>query len=142
MSHIVPSYRQVLLRCVLPMLLGFLIYLFLRKPNLLLHQWLEEFWQLPNFYYRVPANTAGRFLLYYLPDLLWVISFSSFLMFVLPYRKSQTTTLGIIFTVALTEAIQVVLPNRFTFDWVDLIISVLTAFIIIKVSKYDAKNRD
>ena len=103
---------------------------------------LRNFGNCPTFTIGYPINTAGRFLLYYLPDLLWVISFSSFLMFVLPYRKSQTTTLGIIFTVALTEAIQVVLPNRFTFDWVDLIISVLTAFIIIKVSKYDAKNRD
>src|SRR5882762_8255532 len=113
--------KRIVWHCVLPLLTGFVIYLFFHQPNLKLHQWFADHYSVPNFYSAIKGNSLAIFFLNHFPDALWDYSLTCFLMLYISnsIKKYSRATL-IISLVSLTEIIQLFFPKQFTFDWTDL----------------------
>jgi hypothetical protein len=128
--------KRFFFHCFVPLLVGFIIYLLCYKPALVLHYWFSAFIALPNFYAAVKKYPVLMFLLNHIPDILWNYSLTCFLLLFIsnslpPFRKAAI----IVFTVSLTEIIQVFFSKQFTFDWIDLSLAVITPLLIIKFYK-------
>jgi hypothetical protein len=108
---------------LLPLIAGGAIYILFRKQGLLGFQ-LDVFSALPNY-------PTGLFLINVMPDFFWAYSFCSALfLFALWFKlSSKYSSILIFILVCSSEIIQLFLQNRFTFDFFDLLASVI-AFLL------------
>lgn len=134
-------FKTLFYKCALPLLIGAAIYLFFHKPNLLLHIWVYKYFQLPNYYAYLQKSALAIFLLNHLPDCLWALSLSWFLvLFIANSIGFKTKAALIVFLVSFTEIVQVFFPKQFTFDWVDLFLSFAISFVTLKYWPYEKEN--
>lgn len=108
--------------CFLPLFIGGLIYIFFRKAGLLGIS-------LPMF--DISRTTFWKVILDTLPDFCWAFSFSNALhiflyTFGLSFWKS---TLFILVAICGSELLQILLPQYFTFDIVDLLAELFAVFL-------------
>jgi hypothetical protein len=131
--------KRNLIHIIFPLLLGFLLYLFFHKPNLLLHAYITKLTPIPNYYGYIKAYPVFIFLLNHLPDALWIYSLGIFLFISLDFVENSWLKAALVIILgSLTEVMQLFLPNQFTFDWVDLLINVI---ILIQICyKYEIKK--
>ncbi len=127
--------------CIAPLIIGFFIYLFFHKPNLIIHQIINKIVALPNYYLQVKGSKVLRFLINHIPDILWNYSLATFLLIFFS-KKINKTYIGaiIVVVISLTEIIQVFLPKQFTFDLIDLSLAIITSIISIKIFFYEKKQ--
>ncbi len=125
------TYSKKLFQVITPLLVGFLIYLFFHKPNLILHSYLAEYIQIPNFFNSFNHNKIFIFLLNHIPDILWIYSLGNFLIFACAFIKNKWVKAAIIIAIgSITEIIQLLFPLNFTFDWLDLFFIIFTLSLI------------
>lgn len=128
-------------RCTLPLLIGLTIYILLHKPDLLLHRWLSGNFRLLNFHHQVIKNYVAVFLLNHLPDCLWAYSLSNFLALFFPGLFSfKVKAAFIMVLVSATEIVQVFFPKQFTFDWIDLLLTIIVSFFTLIFWPYEKEN--
>jgi hypothetical protein len=120
---------------ILPILIGGLIYLFLHKPNLILHQYLH----VPNYYAFGKGNFYFHLVLNYIPDFLWAYALSVFLFSFMPTNKKASNYIVVLTVLFTSELIQLYYPQNFTFDFLDIIIY-FVATSLAYVLSYDYKN--
>ena len=134
-------FKWIVWRCVFPLLIGFIVYLFFHKPDLLLHQWLADHYSIPDFYTSIKDKPVAIFLLNHVPDALWDYSLTCFLILCISNSiKKYTRAALIIFLVSLTEIVQLLFPKQFTFDWTDLLIAIMISLFTLTYSAYEKKN--
>jgi hypothetical protein len=125
----------------LPLLTGLAVYLFFHKPDLLLHQWLNNYCHFPSYYASVNKFPIAVFLLNHFPDCLWAYSLTSFLILFFPGSFSfKLKAAFILALVSATEIIQVFFPKQFTFDWIDLFLTVAVSFFTLIFWPYEKEN--
>jgi hypothetical protein len=122
----------IFFNCLLPLLIGFSIYLLFR-PNL---------FPSISFFYRKQGLKAGNFFLRLLvnngPDFCWYYSFASALLIVnFIFFKSKLFTYLTVMLIVSSEMVQIFLPRHFTFDWID----VGAAMVAVTLSYLTLKNR-
>jgi hypothetical protein len=123
--------KKLLLHTILPLVLGFAIYLFFHKPNLLIHYYGSKYCSIPNFYENIKHIWLAIFLLNHLPDVLWAYSFGVFLVTTLYFVPNKYLKAALIlFIVSITEVVQVFYPKHFTFDWLDLFFILITQLFV------------
>jgi hypothetical protein len=128
-----PSYfkKRNFAHMVIPMAIGFFLYLFFHKPNLLMHFYLEKHIGLPNYYSCIKAYKLYLFLLNHLPDALWIYSLGVFLFVSLNFVNNNWLKAALILILgSITEIVQLFLPQQFTFDWIDLLINIIILTLI------------
>ena len=124
-------FYRILLHCILPLLIGCIIYLSGRNTT-----WLNEHLKFIQFhFYGVPQHSwLFNVFKYNLPDFCWDYSFSSALF--LWKQKTDTKIkyfpFAVLFLLMASEAIQIFFPFSFTFDWLDM----LAAFIAFCLSYF------
>lgn len=133
--------KFVIINIILPILLGGTIYVFFRSSDLLMFSWFK-FLKIDGFIHFIRKYTVlyqkniPYYILYSLPDGLWVYSFIAFLSL---YFKNKFiyTLLGTIS--AAVEILQLwFVPG--TFDILDLIIIILCILTIMFVIKLNIKE--
>lgn len=130
--------KKILLHTMLPLLLGFCIYLFFHKPNLAIHHYLYRYCSIPNYYAAIKNNWLANFILNHAADVLWAYSFGIFLIISFQSIKNKYLKAAfILLIVSFTEIVQVFYPKIFTFDWLDLLFIVITQLIVFY--KYESK---
>ena len=123
--------RRNLFHIVIPLLLGFLIYVFFHKPNLALHFYLNKLTALPNYYHSIKGNAFYVFLINHLPDALWIYSLGIFLLISFDFIKNTYLKAAFIVIIgSSTEIVQVFSSKAFTFDFVDLLINIIILLLI------------
>ena len=128
--------KKRLTYCIAPAIIGLAFYIFFHKPNLLLHTFINDLVEFPNYYNRIKDTTLGILFLNYFADILWCFSLTNFLLFFCFKKYNYTTKAAlIIIVVSLTEVVQLFFSKQFTFDWVDSVLSILIPFAIIKNKK-------
>jgi hypothetical protein len=133
--------KLVFWHCAFPMLLGLLLYAFFHKPDLLLHKWIYKYCQTPSFFSSINKSSITIFLLNHVPDLLWAYSLTfSFLLFISNALPAIVKAAFIIIVVSFTEIIQLFFPEQFTFDWVDLFLSIITVVVILIFWPHEKEN--
>jgi VanZ family protein len=134
-------FKKIFSHIILPVFIGFLVYLFLHKPNLWLHQVFQKYGTL-NFYENIKSNAIAIFLLHHLPDVLWMYSLSVFIKICIDVGTNKiVTAVVILFIAVISEAIQIFFPTQFTFDWIDVLLNVLVALLVIKYINFGHKKR-
>ncbi len=130
--------KKILLHTILPLLLGFCIYLFFHKPNLLLHVYCNKYLSIPNYYVLIKNNWLAVLLLNHLPDILWAYSFGIFLSISFQFVENKYLKAALILLiVSFTEVVQIFYPKSFTFDWLDLVLIAITQLFIFY--KFESK---
>ncbi len=125
------SYRyfyKIVLHAIFPLIAGCVIYLYGRHDT-----WLNIRLSFPPIW---PGNNLqnhwwGRILIYNFPDLLWDYSFASALFI---WNKWTATgrkcfPIAVFLLLIISETIQTFLPGIFTFDWLDMLATVLAFFM-------------
>jgi hypothetical protein len=120
-------FKATLLHVVLPLLLGFLIYLLFRT-NTWFHQTIIPDWKTQ---FRFGNSTLNTIFKFHLPDFCWSYSFTSSLLLWKYWHKIKLTYFEpfILITLTATELIQLFLKPTFTFDWIDLIAAITSFFL-------------
>lgn len=117
-------FKLSLFHCVLPLITGALVYLFLRPSNFLS--------RLFNIQKSVPVKSSLLWQFFFvLPDFCWSYSLSCALfLFSIFYNFNFKTNAILIFILLVcSEVVQVFFPRQFRFDVFDLLAAVL-AFIL------------
>jgi hypothetical protein len=134
-------FKILFWRSALPLLIGLAVYLFFHKPNLLLHQWVSKYFTIPDYYSRVNKFPVAVFFINHFADCLWAYSITSFLMLLIsnsfPFNLKAAL---IIVLVSATEIIQVFFPKQFTFDRIDLFLSIAVSFFTLIFWPYEKEN--
>jgi hypothetical protein len=128
-----PSYlkKRNLTHIIVPLVIGFILYLFFHKPNLLLNFYLQKCIAIPNYYDHIKENKILVFLLNHLPDALWIYALGVFLFVSLNFVNNNWLKAALILILgSLTEIVQLFLPQQFTFDWIDLLINIIILTLI------------
>ncbi len=113
------SYWLIVLHCVLPLLIGCLVYLFLRTGTVLNYVFetpdLSEYW--------VYDNQIASIIKFNLPDFLWAYSLSAALLFWQQKRgkADQWFVFTVVVLIATTEVGQIFFQPQFTFDLLDVV---------------------
>lgn len=115
--------RQILFHAVLPLFIGFLIYIFFR-PEVWFIQFLQK---------REPLiilkemNPLQKLLIFSGPDFCWAYSLSSALLIWYKWMGRTINHFGllVLILVILSELLQLFFPSIFTFGWFDLIAALL-----------------
>jgi hypothetical protein len=120
-------FLAIALHLLLPLLVGGMVYVAM-QPESYPAQWWH---QLTGYNIFIPPIQGLRGLAQVLPDFLWSYSLSFFLLWWLaPLVKNVfRLSLGILGLLIVTEWVQVFFPNRFTFDFLDLV-AAITAFFL------------
>lgn len=133
--------KNILLPIIAPLGIGFVIYLFLHKPNLLIHFYSYKIFPFANYYAIVKNNFWGCFLIYHLPDMLWAYSLGVFLIYFLSFINNKFVKAAIVLVIgSFTEIVQLFFPNSFTFDWLDLLYILITLTFLI--NNYEIKKKN
>lgn len=119
--------KAILIHVVLPLLAGFLIYLFFRSDTWF-HQAIIPAWKIR---LQPDHSTLGSILKFHFPDFCWSYSFTSALLQWKYRYKIKLPWFGsfILTALAVSEIVQVLLKPAFTFDWLDLV-AVIAAFFL------------
>jgi hypothetical protein len=119
--------KAILIHVLLPLLLGFLIYLLFRT-NTWFHQTMLPAWKTQ---FAFDNSTLTAIFKFHLPDFCWSYSFTSALLLWKYWYKIKLPYFEPFLLLALmaSEIIQVFLKPRFTFDWFDLV-AAITAFCL------------
>jgi hypothetical protein len=116
--------RLSLWHCLLPLLIGLVVYIFFRKGSYLNAAVTDD------LYFEIKSPLLS-IIIFSLPDFCWSYSFASALFLVsiyYGYRIKKSS--GIIFLlITVSELIQLLFPHYFTFDLYDLIAAIL-AFVL------------
>ncbi len=133
--------KKACFHCALPLLIGFTTYLFLNKPDLLLHKWMYNFLSLPNYYGIIKNSTIGIFFINHFADCLWAYSLSWFLiLFISDSLSFNTKAALIVLIVSCTEVVQLLFNKQFTFDWIDLFLTTAISFITLITCSHEKEN--
>jgi hypothetical protein len=133
--------KSLFWHCALPMLIGLAVYIFFHKPNLVIHQWIFNYCPIPNYYVLINKFSIAEFLLNHLPDCLWAYSLTYFLALFISNSFTRLVKAAlIIIIVSFTEIIQLFFLNQFTFDWVDLFLSILISCFTLIFWSYEKEN--
>jgi putative effector of murein hydrolase len=140
MENLVKYFKKRnLAQMSIPLLVGFLLYLFFHKPNLLIHSFIAKCTTIPNYYDYFKENKVFIFLLNHLPDALWIYSFGLFLFVSFGFiKKSWLKAALIVLIGSLTEIVQLFYQKNFTFDWIDLFINLI--ILILICFRYEIKK--
>ena len=131
--------KRNFIHIVIPLTIGFLIYVLFHKPNLLLHSFINRFTIIQNYYEQIKGQSYCIFLLNHLPDALWIYSFGIFLFVTFDFIKNTFLKAAIIIILgSLTEIVQFCFSQGFTFDWLDLLINIIILLLIC--FKYEIKK--
>jgi hypothetical protein len=131
--------KKNFLHMLIPLLVGFMLYLFFHKPNLLLHSYTARLIIIPNYYDSIIGGKFFIFLLNHLPDALWIYSLGIFLFLSFSFIKNIWLKAALIIILgSSTEVIQLFLSKQFTFDWIDLLINIVILTLIS--CKYEIKK--
>jgi len=128
--------KQAILLCILPLLLGIVIYIFFRDQGILgISARLSN--DKPYPFVKPIINT--------LPDFCWAFSLSNtlYLFFKISSVSLKRSTIFIILSVALSEIVQIFFPKHFTFDWLDLLADLIAcsiSLICMQTNFYDKKK--
>lgn len=127
-------YKFILTHIFTPILLGCSIYLLFRSENILLFQWVQKI-GFESFLTTLRENSLSikvpNWLLYSLPDGLWVYAFTAALF--LFWKGKNSIWIWIpIFTSVLFEVAQATKIIPGTFDFIDLLFSAI-AFTLSKL---------
>jgi len=133
-------YKRFFVHCLFPLLVGFIIYLFFHKPNLLLHKWANAFMSQPNYYNNIKNNKLSLFFLNHVLDIIWAYSLTWFLFLFINFNLKKFAKAAIvILIVSSTEVIQLFLSPHLTFDWVDLIFCICTTTLVLILYTHEIK---
>jgi hypothetical protein len=133
--------KKFLIHCIIPLLVGAMIYVFFHKPNLLLHFYLNKYFHLTNYYTHIKTYPAAIFMLNHLPDMLWAYSLGGFMILLFDNIKNRATKAAVIITIgSLTEIVQVFFPSYFTFDWFDLFFTLCALILVLYVFEKTKNN--
>jgi hypothetical protein len=125
------GFRKILLHTLLPLLIGLCIYLFLHKPNLIIHYYANKLVQFPNYYESTKNIALIKLVVNHIPDMLWACSLGIFLLYTIWFISNKYLKAAfILILLSLTEIVQVFYPKTFTFDWVDLGLIIITQLFI------------
>lgn len=115
--------KATLIHVLLPLLLGFLIYLFFRT-NTWFHQTMLPEWK-TQFTFESTILTA--IFKFHLPDFCWSYSFTSALLLWKYWYKLKLTYFEPFLLIILmtSEIVQLFLKPAFTFDWFDLVAAII-----------------
>lgn len=118
------NFCKILLHCVLPLVIGFIIYLSGRNDTLL-NKHLNI-----AFHYSVPHSWWFNIFRFNLPDFCWDYSFSSalFLWGKMIIAKIKYFPFAVLFLLIASEAIQIFFRS-FTFDWLDMLAAIFAFFL-------------
>jgi hypothetical protein len=131
--------KRLLLHTALPLLVGFIIYLFFHKANLLLHHYAYKYFGFINYYENIKKYKSVIFIVNHLPDILWVYSLGIFLIHFIKLNNNKNFKAAIILIIgSLSEIIQLFFPQQFTFDWLDLLFTLIILILILY--KYEVKK--
>ncbi len=137
--------RTAIIHCVLPIVLGGLLYILFRSTHLRMFEWVSEF-GFDNIIFSVRGsigefkNSVPKWIYFSLPDGLWVYSFTSALLIIWRKNRRQARlwilvpfTLGVII-----EILQLFHLFPGTFDILDLIFSI--TFFALSVQVFRSKK--
>jgi hypothetical protein len=135
--------KKLFFHIILPLLVGFFIYLFFHKPNLWIHYEAAKYAFNLNYYESIKRNSLAIFLLNHLPDALWMYSVGTFLcQYVEVFYNQKTQMFLLLFIAAGSEIVQIFFPEQFTFDWIDLFINICISILVIKQMRMAKTKED
>lgn len=134
-------FKPLLWKCGFPLLIGLAVYLLFHKPDLALHKCASDYFQTPNYYLLINKSPVTIFFLNHFPDCLWAYSLTCFLiLYISDALPLKTKAALIIIVVSFTEIIQIFFPKQFTFDWIDLLLSIIIAFVTLIFWPYEKET--
>lgn len=111
--------RRLIIHIILPLVAGLAIYILFRKNTWLHHHLLPQGFNPVT----LPQNWLSNFFIFNFPDFCWSYSLSCALFmwnsgnqFIAPAKFA----IGVVALLIVVEVIQLWMPSRFTFDWLDL----------------------
>ena len=133
--------KKIFIHVVLSLVIGLAIYIFFRQGT-----WLHRN-ILPGHtrsFIQIADSFWGNILKYNLPDFCWSYSFSSALFIWGKWRGGQIKlfVFFVFLLILAAEPLQLLLPSRFTFDWMDMVaalLAVLLSFLLV-FSKWQKIN--
>jgi hypothetical protein len=132
--------KKIILHTIVPLFIGFCVYLFFHKPNLLIHFYANKYFAFSNYYAAIKNNWFAIFMLNHVPDILWAYSFGIFLITILGFIQNKYSKAAFILVlVSFTEIMQIFYPKNFTFDLVDLFLIIITQLFIFFF--YESKQK-
>lgn len=125
-SSLLPKVRLILFNVIVPLLLGGLIYIVFRSKSLILFTWFDEisisgFTNLVRDFLYPLKNSLPDWIIFSLPDGLWVYSFTSFLIIIWSddFESVKYWMVIPLLTFFLIELLQLFNILKGTFDIVD-----------------------
>ncbi len=117
---------------VLPIVMGFFIYLFLRDTTLMT-AWLRKSLLIPKV--TIPDTAFSAFVLFYLPDILWAYSLTFTIALVL--QSAPARHFGILIASGSIETSVEVLQKigviGGTFDFLDILVEVAASIVALRI---------
>jgi hypothetical protein len=141
--------KDLILLVVFPLLIGTLIYVLFRSNSILFNSWMKDsgfFTYLLKTRLLIQNSnlTLNRYLVYNLPDGLWLFSWLNFLLIIWEFEINKTSRLVIIasFLAAISsELLQGLGFLSGTYDICDLFAYVLATFCVFIIFKQKTKNK-
>ena len=130
--------RRLIVHIILPLVIGLAIYVFFRKNTWLHHHLLPQAFDTIT----LPQNRVSDFFIYNVPDFCWSYSLS-YALFMWngssPFIAQGKFAMGVVVLLITVEVIQIWMPSKFTFDWLDLA-ATLVAFCLSWIQYRKNKN--
>lgn len=135
------KYWKIIFHTLLPLLVGGFIYLFFRSSNLKMFSWLkriglEEVFEPIRENFTTLGTNLPDWILYSLPDGLWVYAFTSAILIIWDGKPSKWLFLPVI-SGPIVELFQLLNLFPGTFDLIDLGLMLLAILLSFKLLRHE-----